>query len=216
MTVAGFDRERLETALVTVNAARSLDPGSSRRVEGLLRGLEDILAAERGSADRDRDGARALAELDRLLAGVGSESDAVQVREFLEPIVDRLIDALLGRPDQRLASYGSLRPGEVNHHQVGAIVGTWSPATVRGVFHASGGDPTRGFPGVEWRPEGAELPLQIFESLALPAHWDRLDAFEGPGYRRVLVTLDTDTEPKVANMYEILRPPIAGAQETST
>jgi gamma-glutamylcyclotransferase (GGCT)/AIG2-like uncharacterized protein YtfP len=34
--------------------------------------------------------------------------------------------------------------------------------------------------------------VSLFESADLPLHWPRLDAFEGPGYRRVATGVATD------------------------
>jgi hypothetical protein len=35
------------------------------------------------------------------------------------------------------------------------------------------------------------IDVDVFESPALPRRWHRLDAFEGPGYRRVAVHVAT-------------------------
>ena len=202
-----YERAALEGALDTINHARAQAAGRPERVEGLLRGLEDILAASPGPADRDRDGGRALAELDRILADAGGEAGTEAIREFLEPIVDRLIDALLGRPDERLVSYGSLRPGEANHHLVADLVGHWRDGEVHGRYFARGGAATRGFPGVVREPEAAGVPVMVFESPALRTRWPDLDDFEGPGYRRLLVTVTGPHGLKVSNMYGLVDPP---------
>ncbi|MFV1987239.1 MAG: gamma-glutamylcyclotransferase [Gemmatimonadota bacterium] len=202
-----YGRVALEGALGTINHARAMAGGRPERVEGLLRGLEEVLATSPGRADRDRDGGRALAELDRLLADAGGQAGTEAIREFLEPIVDRLIDALLGRPDERLVSYGSLRPGEANHHLVADLVGRWHDGEVHGRYFASGGAATRGFPGVVWEPEAEGVPVMVFESPALRTHWPHLDDFEGPGYRRLLVTVTGPHGLEVSNMYGLVDPP---------
>jgi gamma-glutamylcyclotransferase (GGCT)/AIG2-like uncharacterized protein YtfP len=43
-----------------------------------------------------------------------------------------------------------------------------------------------GFPALVLQEDGLEVRGLLFSSPALPDHWDRLDEFEGPGYRRVL------------------------------
>jgi gamma-glutamylcyclotransferase (GGCT)/AIG2-like uncharacterized protein YtfP len=43
--------------------------------------------------------------------------------------------------------------------------------------------------------------VDIFESADLPAHWARLDAFEGPGYERVITTVHTPTGDVEAFIY---------------
>ncbi|MDX1395192.1 MAG: gamma-glutamylcyclotransferase [Gemmatimonadota bacterium] len=200
-------REILEGALQDINAARALPEGESGRVEGLLRGLEQVLAAADPPDERARDGGRALADLDRLLSEADEPGSTRSIREFLEPIVDRLVDQLLDRPDERLASYGSLRPGEANHHHVADLLGQWREARVAGKLYPDGVPATRGFPGMVWDPEASAVPLEVFESAALPGRWPALDAFEGPGYRRILVTVTLPEGLAVANMYELADPP---------
>ena len=45
------------------------------------------------------------------------------------------------------------------------------------------------------------VELHVFESADLPAHWTRLDEFEGPGYRREVVVIETDEGPLAASIY---------------
>jgi gamma-glutamylcyclotransferase (GGCT)/AIG2-like uncharacterized protein YtfP len=40
-------------------------------------------------------------------------------------------------------------------------------------------------------PDDPVIAVDVFESRALLHHWHRLDAFEGPGYRRVAVDVST-------------------------
>src|SRR3954452_4134474 len=55
---------------------------------------------------------------------------------------------LSGAPDTRLAIYGTLAPGRVNHHQISALAGKWQRGTVRGQLFSSGWGVALGFPGV--------------------------------------------------------------------
>ena len=48
-----------------------------------------------------------------------------------------------------------------------------------------------GLPGVDPGPDGEPIEVFVFESPLLAQHWRRLDAFEGPGYRRVVVDVST-------------------------
>ena len=50
------------------------------------------------------------------------------------------------------------------------------------------------------------LDVAVFESRALPRHWDRLDAFEGFGYRRVTVDVATAEGPLSASIYVLAEP----------
>jgi len=88
-------------------------------------------------------------------------------------------------PANRLATYGTLAPGRVNHHQLEGLRGVWRKGTIRGRLLQSGWGAALGYPGLELKDDGAEIDVFLFESVDLPAHWERLDAFEGEGYRRV-------------------------------
>ena len=94
-------------------------------------------------------------------------------------------------PDTRLAIYGTLAPGRVNHHQISALSGNWKRGTVQGKFFSSGWGAELGFPGLILDPLGPSVDVDLFESMDLPAHWARLDEFEGSGYRRVVTPVNT-------------------------
>ena len=87
-------------------------------------------------------------------------------------------------PDTRLAVYGTLAPGQPNHGQLAGLRGRWRPGAVRGHLDAAGCAAPLGYSGLVLDPNGPEVAVQLFESPDLPAHWARLDAFEGADYRR--------------------------------
>ncbi|ATE67542.1 gamma-glutamylcyclotransferase [Rhizorhabdus dicambivorans] len=94
--------------------------------------------------------------------------------------------------DRRLAVYGTLAPGRSNHHELAELGGIWFDGTVRGRLVPEGWGATFGYPALSLDPEGASVAVQIFESADLPQHWQRLDDFEGPGYRRTAVEVAID------------------------
>ncbi|SCB25110.1 gamma-glutamylcyclotransferase family protein [Rhizobium hainanense] len=104
-------------------------------------------------------------------------------------------------PENRLATYGTLAPGRVNHHQLEGLAGTWTQGTVRGRLLESGWGAALGYPGLELTDDGDEIDVFLFESTDLPAHWERLDAFEGEGYCRVIATVRTDDGDSQAFIY---------------
>jgi gamma-glutamylcyclotransferase (GGCT)/AIG2-like uncharacterized protein YtfP len=114
--------------------------------------------------------------------------------------VDEVAD--LGEaPDTRLAIYGTLGPGRVNHHQISALAGNWQRGTVKGKLFSSGWGAALGFPGLILDPLGPSVDVDLFESMALPEHWARLDEFEGSGYRRVVTTVNTEEGERSAWIY---------------
>lgn len=111
---------------------------------------------------------------------------------------------------QRLATYGTLRPGESNHRQVSGLRGRWFRGSVRGRLLDAGWGAGWGFPGLVLDAAGETVPVDVLESPDLDAHWDRLDAFEGGEYRRVCVTVTTDSGMIDACVY-VVAPEIAAS-----
>jgi gamma-glutamylcyclotransferase (GGCT)/AIG2-like uncharacterized protein YtfP len=87
----------------------------------------------------------------------------------------------------RLFVYGTLAPGQSNAHVLADLSGTWQPAHVRGTVHNVTWGPAAGYLGLVLGANDGVVRGQIFTSDDLPAHWERLDVFEGEGYARVPV-----------------------------
>lgn len=107
----------------------------------------------------------------------------------------------------RLFVYGSLAPGEKNHHQMDGMTGVWEPATIRGQLGICEWGEYKGYPAIIPDPYGDEIKGQLFTSPDLPDHWKRLDIFEGEFYKRVdiLVALPDKTQ-ILSQIYRILPP----------
>jgi len=89
----------------------------------------------------------------------------------------------------RLFVYGTLAPGRANAHVLAPVPGTWEPASVTGTLFAEGWGAAAGYPGLVLSSDGDPVDGLLFTSDALDKHWERLDAFEGDGYRRVSTTV---------------------------
>lgn len=110
--------------------------------------------------------------------------------------------------DIRLATYGTLAPGRVNHHQLAALPGRWLEGTATGRLVEAGWGAKLGYPGLVLDlagldPAAGAVAGHLFESPELPGHWPRLDSFEGEGYRRVAAPVWTDEGPLAAWIYVI-------------
>lgn len=103
--------------------------------------------------------------------------------------------------DSRLAVYGTLAPGKPNHHQLSGLDGVWVPGSVRGRLVRKGWGVDYGYPAIVLDPDGPEVAVQLFVSPDLAAHWQRLDDFEGDGYRRERVMVTTADGPVEAWIY---------------
>ena len=91
--------------------------------------------------------------------------------------------------DHRLVAYGTLQPGEPNFHVVEPLGGTWTQVRVRGHVGTSNWREYQGLPG--FTPDDAADPFDVWllETENLVDAWPDLDAFEGPGYRRIAVPM---------------------------
>ncbi len=101
----------------------------------------------------------------------------------------------------RLATYGSLALGGPNHHQLDGLEGRWLEGHVYGTLVDAGWGASLGYPALILDPDGSAIDVHVFESVHLPAHWSRLDDFEGPGYQRVVTDVSTATGHRQACIY---------------
>ena len=103
----------------------------------------------------------------------------------------------------RLAVYGTLAPGEINHHQLAGLKGSWRRGWVVGTLREIGRGAAQGLPGLSLDPNGPEVEVQVFQSDQLPMHWRRLDKFEGREYRRHIVLVRIGDGYIEANIYAL-------------
>jgi gamma-glutamylcyclotransferase (GGCT)/AIG2-like uncharacterized protein YtfP len=103
--------------------------------------------------------------------------------------------------ETRLATYGTLSPGQTNHHHLSALKGRWLRGTVKGWLADGGWGSALGFPGLVLDPLGPIVEVHLFESEELPGHWSRLDEFEGSGYDRVVTQVRVDDREVAAYIY---------------
>lgn len=147
-----------------------------------------------------------LAELNALR---GETRPGSAERRRLEAALDRLFDA-----SNHLIVYGSLAPGGSNHRLLDDAPGEWREGWVTGELHGEGWGAAAGYPGLRWIPatgdaEAPRVAAHLLVSEALPDRFARLDRFEGPGYRRVLVPFFTEEQrpAAVGNLYELAPSP---------
>ena len=91
----------------------------------------------------------------------------------------------------RLFIYGTLSPGQPNHHVMEQIPGSWEEASLKGILRDEGWGSEMGCPGIVPSEDGPEVQGFLFSSEQLADHWQMLDEFEGEGYNRVTVQVKT-------------------------
>jgi gamma-glutamylcyclotransferase (GGCT)/AIG2-like uncharacterized protein YtfP len=99
---------------------------------------------------------------------------------------ERQIDALF-RTSHTLAVYGTLAPGQPNHHVVAPLGGEWTDGLIEGDLLPVGWGAALGYPGFRPRVGGDAVAVQVLTAPLLATAWPTLDRFEGPGYQRILV-----------------------------
>jgi gamma-glutamylcyclotransferase (GGCT)/AIG2-like uncharacterized protein YtfP len=122
-----------------------------------------------------------LAEVNRLVAAANAAR-----REDASSDAERRLGALF-QTRQALAVYGTLAPGQPNHHVVEPLGGEWTAGLVEGDLFPVGWGATLGYPAFRPRAGGAAVAVQVLTSPLLAAAWPDLDRFEGEEYRRILV-----------------------------
>ena len=103
--------------------------------------------------------------------------------------------------DHRLATYGSLAPGQPNHHQLSDLHGHWQTGSIKGHLVPKGWGALLGYPALVLADDGINVGVHVFESSDLPDHWHRLDVFEGQAYRRARAVVETVNGPIAAWIY---------------
>jgi gamma-glutamylcyclotransferase (GGCT)/AIG2-like uncharacterized protein YtfP len=106
--------------------------------------------------------------------------------------------------EHRLATYGTLAPGQINNDQLADLHGEWTQGKVRGRLINEGWGAAHSCPGIILDPDGQEVDVDVFVSADLPAHWSRLDVFEGDGYRRSTVRILTKDGEIEGSIYELV------------
>ena len=123
---------------------------------------------------------------------------------------ERRLDAFFGT-GHTLAVYGTLAPGQPNHHVLAPLGGEWTDGLIEGDLIPLGWGAALGYPGFRPRAGGDAVAVKVLTAPSLASAWPDLDRFEGPGYRRILVPIfGTELDPKqvgerrlrtVANLY---------------
>jgi gamma-glutamylcyclotransferase (GGCT)/AIG2-like uncharacterized protein YtfP len=99
---------------------------------------------------------------------------------------ERRLDDLF-RTSHTLAVYGTLAPGQPNHHVLAPLGGEWTDGLIEGDLLPMGWGAELGYPGFRPRVGGDTVAVQVLTAPSLATTWPELDRFEGPGYERILV-----------------------------
>ena len=119
------------------------------------------------------------------------------VAKLASQILAHMLSLLIKRPNTRLASYGTLRPGGANHQALSSCEGTWIQGTMRGAISHQDQ-----LPLFDWNVSGDEVSVDVLTSSALVDKWEELDSFEGNLYSRARVPVTIqDGSAVVATVY---------------
>lgn len=107
-----------------------------------------------------------------------------------------------------LIIYGSLAPGETNHHIISHINGIWLKAFIKGKIIDNGWSTRTGYPEFQRIDDSSErVEVLAFISEDLEKYWDYIDEFEGTEqYKRVTISCELENGKVVdAFIYEATR-----------
>jgi gamma-glutamylcyclotransferase (GGCT)/AIG2-like uncharacterized protein YtfP len=99
---------------------------------------------------------------------------------------ERRLDDLFGT-GHTLAVYGTLAPGQPNHHILAPLGGEWTDGLIEGDLLPVGWGADLGYPGFRPRVGGEAVAVRVLTAPSLATAWADLDRFEGPGYECILV-----------------------------
>lgn len=126
----------------------------------------------------------------------------VLVAEVMVPVLQELVDLVLDYPSRKLATYGLLTD-PAKFSELTELTPRRYDARLTGRIEERN--------GLRYFVSGADdaqapVVVSIAESPSLPLTYERLDAFEGSGYKRVLVpAYSPQGIPSVCNVYEANR-----------
>jgi gamma-glutamylcyclotransferase (GGCT)/AIG2-like uncharacterized protein YtfP len=129
-----------------------------------------------------------LDEVNRLVAAANTgywRGDGAGPAEE-EADAGRRLEALF-RTSRTLAVYGTLAPGQPNHHVVAPLGGEWTDGWIEGDLFPVGWGAALGYLAFRPRAGGAAVAVKVLTAPALATAWPELDRFEGAEYRRILV-----------------------------
>ena len=163
--------------------SRWTESSSQEAERALLKKFAQLLYVVRSNIAH---GEKSFVERDRAVCDIAARA------------IDAALDALFDYPDHRLATYGTLAPGQQNHSLIAAASGEWSEGVVHGVINR-----ISGLLAFEWRPDGQAIPVHMVSSPRLEKLLPDLDVFEGRRYRRIRVPVDQPGQGvAIANVYE--------------
>jgi gamma-glutamylcyclotransferase (GGCT)/AIG2-like uncharacterized protein YtfP len=175
---ADLAREAVEVHRKLENAFRDLSANSEEIRERVIKRVAELLYIVRSNI--------AHGEKTPYGPDLNKRERDEQVCACVVPLQELLLDILLGQPSKKLISYGTLAPSQPNHSLISDLTGEWKECVIRGTMNQH-----QGLSRFLWNPNGSEQTASLFSSNDLPNYWDRLDRFEGGGYRRQLIPAKT-------------------------
>jgi gamma-glutamylcyclotransferase (GGCT)/AIG2-like uncharacterized protein YtfP len=104
-----------------------------------------------------------------------------------------------------LAVYGTLAPGQPNHHVVVPLGGEWTDGVIEGDLLQVGWGAALGYPAFRPGAGPATVPVKLLTTPRLAAAWPDLDAFEGAEYRRILIPVFTPGPAGERRLYTVAK-----------
>lgn len=89
--------------------------------------------------------------------------------------------------------YGTLAPGEENHHIMEHMAGSWHPAVAKGEVQKQTVGDHSGYPCFNPNKVDKTVNGMLFSSTELDSIWSYLDAFEGAAYKRITIQVITES-----------------------
>ena len=178
-----------------INDSRVAHSDFAKQVDCILKALHCIRDDYQEAANK-HDDSNPEEQLKKLLHLIHVEKSQL-AQDIVLKLLNEGIELIFDYPLKKLASYGTLRPGESNYKVVSDIKGNWVDGVIHGTTNTH-----RGYPVFKWTEPGADVSVQILCSEMLPSEVKRVDEFEGADYIRTLIPVYVQDEVWVCNVYE--------------
>lgn len=113
------------------------------------------------------------------------------------PLLELIFEQIFDYPSRRLVSYGTLKPGKVNHGLLEDVKGEWHEVLIQGTITEE-----HGLEYFSWSTAAERIQAQMLVSPHPIQCFPELDQFEGREYERIWIpVLEKQDKWTIANIY---------------
>lgn len=122
-----------------------------------------------------------------------------EICKLIHPTLSEIINILLEKPSDKLLLYGTLKTGKSNSSILDNYRNNSKNVSIWGFIEMENDLPYYTF---SISSSQNEIKAELINNNELNTHFDKLDEFEGPTYRRIKVPFKNENEVEIGQVYE--------------